>query len=163
MDKDSSLPPWMQRDLTENSDDVVPITSSIMFNGTRHFFTGAIGEFIRSRKGPRSLDMALDMEHQACVVRMEYEPGGDGRNRDQAWRALYTYMDLESFALLWNREPADVHGIPSDRIALHLKETDLRYPILTTQGHHGLLFFENGRFWVTPDPAYEIDPELVGA
>lgn len=153
MNISEQMPSWMERDLTGDSDDVVATQSAVMMHQGRWLFTGMLGEFLRVRKIPRSLSIACDMDACACVMRMEFEKGGDGMNADKRWRALYSYMEIESFGLLWNVRPKSVHGIPSSRIDLALKsDTGVRWPVLAVGGIACDLFVKDGRFVAQPDP-----------
>ncbi len=151
---ETKLPEWMDRDLTKQSPDVVPDTTGIMHTGSRYLFTGSIGEMLGLRRIPRALEIALDMDRLACVVRIEFEEGGDGENPRGKLRALYTYMEIEGFALLWNALPSEVHGLPGEAITLFLAANETRYPVLIGDGVQGDLFFDEGRFYAAVNPNF---------
>lgn len=152
MNADREIPAWYHRDLTKGSPDVVATISGVTRSKATYYFTGAIREFIRARKIPIAIAIALDMDEMAVVARLEFEPGGDGHNEDGRWRSIYTYMDIESFAVLWNEQPGRIHGIPSDRITLHLNPNDIQFPTTVgTEPYDAVLFFKDDRFWLAPD------------
>lgn len=91
-------------------------------------FSGLIGELIRMRKLPLGFDIYLDMDNQVAIVRMEYERGPDGLNKDDKYRSLYAFLSVEDFALLWNCRPASIHGFPGELVSLHLKDNGIPWP-----------------------------------
>ena len=130
MKADHVLPSWMDRRFGKDEDDNIVAWTRVHTDAGRSewYFTGMVGEMIRMRKLPRRLDIALDMDIAVAIVRMEYEEGGDGVDHEGKFRALYTFMDVESFALLWNTRPASIHGFRDDAVSLHFKDNGVPWP-----------------------------------
>ena len=149
---DLIIPDWRMRSLKMSDDDVIPTWNDVHSDSTRTkwFFTGSIGELLRARKVPRSIDIVMDLEDQFAIARLEYQPGGDGLNEDEEHRALYCFMTFESFALLWNMKPDSIGGISGDRIALHVNPSELRYQT-NVEGIPTMMWFEDNKFKITVD------------
>lgn len=130
MRADHEMPSWMNRAFgNEEADNMVAWTRVHTDAGqTEWYFTGMLAEMIRMRKLPRNLDIALDMDMALAVVRMEYEEGGDGQDAEGKFRALYTFMDIESFGILWNYRPSSIHGFPDEAVSLHLRDNGVPWP-----------------------------------
>lgn len=149
MDKTIGLPEWFSRDLTSASEDVVPLVSSVIHIDGEPYFTGAIAEFVKAYKIPNRIDVALDMDQWACVARLEFAKGGDGRGRDRGWRALYAWLDVEGFALLWNSTSTVVNGLVETPVHLGLRPNDESWPT-TVGGEQADIAFVDGRFRIAP-------------
>ena len=149
---DLIIPDWRLRQLKPNDDDVILTWNDVHSDPSRQkwFFTGSIGELIRARKVPRSIDIVMDLEDQFAIARLEYQDGGDGLNEDEEYRALYAFLTFQSFALLWNMKPESVSGIPGNRISLHLNPSELRYQT-TIDGVPAMMWFEDDEFKITID------------
>lgn len=163
---DHEAPAWAERTLLPDDPDVIWQMSRVHTDSTREqwLFSGMIGELIRMRKLPLSFDIYLDMDNQATIVRMEYEKGGDGLNKDGKFRAFYAFLGVEDFALLWNCRPESIHGFPAKLVALHFKDNGLPWPSLIAQIPTLLTFdAQADEFRVELDaPAYIYgDPETV--
>lgn len=162
---DLTIPDWRLRDLQPNDEDVILTWNDVHSDAERKswFFTGSIGELIRARKIPRSIDIVLDLEDQFAIARLEYQPGGDGLNEDGDHRSLYAFLSFESFAILWNTKPDNVSGIPGDRISLHVNPSELRYQT-TIDDVPVILWFEDNEFKITidmPRAAERLDQEAA--
>lgn len=153
------LPAWFDHatSMSDPDDGIVLAHTGVMVDGDAFYFTGATEEFLMALKIPKRIEFALDMETFTGRVRLSFERNAeDGKNAAGQWRALYTLMEIEAFAHLWNSSTDSVHGIPSDKICLHLKAADTAYPVILGNGHHGDLIFRDGRF-----SGQFIDPETV--
>jgi len=149
---DLIIPDWRLRELSEDDDDVILMWNDVHSDPTKTkwFFTGSIGELIRARKVPRSIDIVMDLEERYAIARLEYEAGGDGLNEDGRHRSLYTFLTYESFALLWNQKPEGISGITGDRIALHVNPSELIHQTML-DGIPSLIWFEDNEFKITID------------
>lgn len=159
---DQILPAWMGRSFEGDLDDTIHAWTAVHTDEARErwFFTGVVGEMIRMFKLPLSMQIALDMDMMIAIIRLEFEEGGDGRNAEGKLRSIYTFMSVESFALLWNLRPENVHGFPDEAISLHLHPNDEKWPART--GHlRTLISFDGERFVVEPD--LEHLPEGIAA
>jgi len=130
MKTDFALPSWMDRAFGNDQEDNIVVWTRVHTDAAENewFFTGMVSELIRLRKIPRRLDIALDLAMGFAIVRMEYDPGPDGRDKSKNFRALYTFMDVESFALLWNYKPPSIHGFPANAISLHFNDNSMPWP-----------------------------------
>lgn len=159
---DRILPAWMDRSFEGDLDDTIPAWTAVHTDESREnwFFTGVVGEMIRMFKLPLSMEIALDMDLMIAIIRVEFEEGGDGRNDAGGLRAIYTFMSVESFALLWNLRPESIHGFPAEAITLHLNANDEKWPAWTAH-LRTLISFDGERFVVEPD--LEHLPESIAA
>lgn len=123
----------MDRRFGDDEEDNIVAWTRVHTDAAREewYFTGMVGEMIRMRKLPRNLAIALDMDMGVAIVRMEYDEGGDGRDEEGKFRALYTFIDVESFALLWNLRPSSIHGFPAEAVTLHFRDNGTPWPSRT--------------------------------
>ncbi len=142
----TDLPEWHARNFAKKQPDVIPAKSTLFYGESGPmFFSGILGELLRVGRIPISLAFYLDMEAMICIVRKEFEKGGDGQNSEGEWRALYSYFEVEDFAKLWNIRPDQVHGILSEDMTLHLLASDGTWPVLMGEGIVAL-YYENDKF-----------------
>lgn len=154
MKKITELPAWYDKaiSLTERNTDFVVAHTGVMIEDGRYFFTGALEEFLKARKIPRRVEFALDMESFEARVRLSFEDNArDGKNAAGHWRVVYTMLEPESFAHLWNAEVDEIHGLKSDQISLYLYKTEDSYPVLLGNGVQGNLIYLDGRFYGSPE------------
>lgn len=155
MIKTTDLPSWHARNFAKKQPDVISAKSTLFYRREGPmFFSGIIGELLRVNRIPLGLEFLLDMEAMICIVRMEFEKGGDGQNSDDEWRALYSYFEVEDFAKLWNIEPDQVHGILGEDMKLHLIPSDGEWPVQMGDGIVAL-FYKDDKFHLRRTAAYD--------
>jgi hypothetical protein len=143
MKKIHELPAWFDQDL-EDHDNWLGGAETVFERDGACYFDGVLGALLRGDKVPHRIEIALDAADWGCLARLEYGDGSDEQ-------AAYIAFEIESFALLWNMDPASVHGIEGDRITLCLNESDTRYPFVASAGVICNLFIRDGRFRAEPD------------
>jgi hypothetical protein len=153
----TELPSWHARNFTKKKPDVISAKSTLFYaEGTPLFFSGIIGELLRVQRIPLRMEFLLDMEAMICVVRLEFEKGGDGMNAKGEWRALYTYFEVDDFAKLWNMRPEQVHGILGEDISLHLIPSDGEWPVQMGDGIVALFYkADEDKFHLRRTAAYD--------
>lgn len=152
----TDLPAWHARNFSKKKQpDVIYAKSTLFYEKEGPlFFSGIIGELLRVGRIPLRMSFLLDMEAMCCVVRMEFEEGGDGMNADKQWRSLYSFFEVDDFAKLWNLRPDQVHGILGDDISLHLIPSDGEWPVQMGEGI-AALYYEGDRFHMRRTAEYD--------
>lgn len=144
MIKSHEMPAWFLQEIDDDAPNMIGATTVVFERAERFFFDGVVACFLKQGKIPHSLEIVLDGEEMSCLARLNYGDGSDDA-------AFYISFEIESFALLWNTDPASVHGIDGDNITLFYKHGAARYPFVCSAGINCELYYEGDRFLAQPD------------
>ncbi|QAY80176.1 hypothetical protein [Sphingosinicella sp. BN140058] len=150
MKKIQGVPSWFAADPEASGLTWLPVPTVVFGRDGRQYFDGFIGEMLAQEKIPHAIEVVLDGHTWKCLARLAYGDGSDEQ-------AVFTYLESESFARLWNSDATTVHALPEDCITLSLEAADTRFPFVTPNGVICDLFFHEGRFVAQPHEAAAFD------
>lgn len=143
MKKIHNLPDWFAS-VDEDDEQFAEFHGFALKGETGYFFDGIIGSFLRLKRVPKAIEIALDFDDVGCLARLTF---GSERGDEH----FICPFEIESFALLWNADTSTVHGLPENCITLYLLKGETRFPIMSSSKVMCELFLRDGQFRVEPD------------